>query len=717
MPASLRCLLALCLLSVAFASTATGQEPDGPAKKEAPTKKEEPTKKDGPATAAPTQPGSPASQPATPAAQPAAPGAQPTAGGSPDAAGGSAPAPSANNTSTDAESAAGAGSDQSNNGSSSPSSDSEAFWTLYYPLIVLVLGIAIVLGLIIGLKVNAFIALISAAMVVSLLAEGDISSKIGRVATAFGGTAGGIGIVIALAAVIGKCMLDSGAADRIVRAFVGVLGEKRAPWALMGSGYVLAVPVFFDTVFYLLVPLARSLHRRTGVQYLKYILAIAAGGALTHSLVPPTPGPLLMSSTLNVDLGVMILVGALVALPAAFAGVLFAHLADSIMKTPMRSIPGVEEPDPLPDSELPSLGMSLLPVLLPVLMISTNTVFTTLADLNPVARIQTEDIKDWRALRSKIASGSGEQAAPGAARIYESLPKNAQQLIAKEGELSAEEKQEVVTALNGLLTRKDFFDEDKFLGVRFSKPTKGILKQNATRMRRAVQERKNRLLLEDTLNAGGVEVLTPHKWDTQLRTIAGYTDLLGNANLALLISTVIAMSMLVKQRGLSRIEIAAVVEQSLMSGGVIILITAGGGAFGAMLQAAKIGGAIENLFGSLLQGGASGSMAYLVLGFAIAAVLKVAQGSGTVAMIVGSTMMAAIISGAELSYHRVYLATAIGAGSLVGSWMNDSGFWIFAKMGGLTEPEALKSWTAMLVVLGIVSFAVTLLLASVLPLV
>ena len=192
------------------------------------------------------------------------------------------------------------------------------------PLITLGVGIAIVLGLIIVLKVNAFIALITAAMVVSLMAPGDIASKISRVATAFGSAAGGIGIVIALAAVIGKCMLDSGAADRIVRAFLRMLGEKRAPVALLGSGFVLAVPVFFDTVFYLLVPLARSLHRKTGRQYLKYVLAIAAGGAITHTLVPPTPGPLLMAENLGIDVGWMIMIGALVALPAAIAGLVFA---------------------------------------------------------------------------------------------------------------------------------------------------------------------------------------------------------------------------------------------------------------------------------------------------------------------------------------------------------------------------------------------------------
>jgi GntP family gluconate:H+ symporter len=97
-------------------------------------------------------------------------------------------------------------------------------------------------------------------------------------------------------------------------------------------------------------------------------------------------------------------------------------------------------------------------------------------------------------------------------------------------------------------------------------------------------------------------------------------------------------------------------------------------------------------------------------------VLKVAQGSSTVAMITGSAMLAGIASPETLGFHPVYLATAIGGGSLIGSWMNDSGFWIFAKMSGLTEVEALRSWTIMLIVLGSVSFGVTVALATMMPL-
>lgn len=585
-----------------------------------------------------------------------------------------------------------------------------------WPMITLAVGIATVLALIVVFKVNAFIALISAAIVVSLMAPGDVAIKIDRVAKAFGGTAGGIGIVIAMAAVIGKCMLDSGAADRIVRCFVKLLGEKRAPLALMGSGYVLAIPVFFDTVFYLLVPLARSLHRQTQKHYLKYILAIAAGGAITHSLVPPTPGPLLMASTLGVDLGLMILVGAIVALPAALGGIVFATIADAIMKTPMRPLPGDEEEVTLTEDQLPGLGLSLLPVLLPVFLISINTILTTVADQDPVAKFSQSSFGDIPLLAARLQVAGESENLTVERHIYDRLPEPTRKLLGG-GSLDDDAKAEFESGFNALLKDKNLFDEDAFLGVKLSAETKSLLRADRQRMSTANMHHMNRLLLEQSLNQadGQSNAIAEHEWLTPKRKAAKFGSLIGNANLALLLSTIIAIWMLAKQRSLGRNEIAKVVETALMSGGVIILITAGGGAFGAMLKAAEIGQAVEVLFESIDQGG-QGSMVYLFIGFLIAMVLKIAQGSGTVAMIVGSSMMAAMVNPDDLSYNMVYLATAVGAGSLVGSWMNDSGFWIFAKMGRLTETEALKSWTLMLIVLGLVSLGMTVLLATFVPL-
>ena len=166
--------------------------------------------------------------------------------------------------------------------------------------------------------------------------------------------------------------------------------------------------------------------------------------------------------------------------------------------------------------------------------------------------------------------------------------------------------------------------------------------------------------------------------------------------------------------GLTLLELGKTTETALMSGGVIILITAAGGAFGLMLKEAGVKDSVVGLVG---EGGQNLGLVMLCVGFGVAAVMKTAQGSSTVAMITTSSMVAAMgVSQGMLGFHPVFLAVAIGCGSLVGSWMNDSGFWIFARMSVLTETEALKTWTILLSILGTVAFGLTLLAARLLPL-
>jgi gluconate:H+ symporter, GntP family len=191
-----------------------------------------------------------------------------------------------------------------------------------------------------------------------------------------------------------------------------------------------------------------------------------------------------------------------------------------------------------------------------------------------------------------------------------------------------------------------------------------------------------------------------------------WTALIGNPNLALMASAVVALLLYVRRRTATREQTAHMIEGALISAGVIILITAAGGAFGAMLRAAKIGPAIHELFAGRALGA---DLTLLVLAFSVSSLLKFAQGSSTVAMITAAGMMAAMIDPATLSFNVVHLALAIGAGSLVGSWMNDSGFWIYCKMGGITEREALRSWTVLLIVVGVTAMAVNMLFAALLP--
>ena len=457
-----------------------------------------------------------------------------------------------------------------------------------HPLLILLMGMATILGGILGLRLNAFLALVTAAIVVSLLAPGEPAVKIARVAEGFGRTAGTIGIVIALAAIVGQAMLGSGAADRIVRAFIALLGEQRSATALCATGYVLSIPVFFDTVFYLLVPLARSGYARTNRYYLKYLLAIAAGAGATHTLVPPTPGPLAVAGTLGVDLGTMVLVGLVVALPAAAAGLLFAGWVDRRMPV----VPHASAAAPPATEPLPGLVVSLLPIGLPVLLISSNTVVQSM-----------------------------------------------------------------------------------------------------------------------TARPGGHFAL----WSA----LAPYTAIVGNPNLAMLVAAAVAMWVYARQRGVSRAALAEMVDTSLMGAGFIILIIAASGAFGVALQATGIGPVIERAFvGEAAAAGMGSGLIFLFLGFGVASLIKIAQGSSTVAMITTAAMLAAMLpaSGRGLPFHTVYVATAIASGSLVGTWMNDSGFWLFSKMGGVTELETFKSWTPVLAVVGVTSMVTTIVLALLVPL-
>ena len=189
------------------------------------------------------------------------------------------------------------------------------------PFLLLFIGIVVVLGGIVFLKLHAFVALFAAAIVVSTLtprasieqavlaqkrpaaeAKARAEEHLGaKLANKFGGTCTSLGVLIAMASIVGVCLLHSGGADRIVRSTLGLFGEKRSPLVFATSGLVLGVPVFFDTVFLLLIPLARAMATRTGKNYLLYVLAIAVGTTMTHSLVPPTPGPLFAANALKVD--------------------------------------------------------------------------------------------------------------------------------------------------------------------------------------------------------------------------------------------------------------------------------------------------------------------------------------------------------------------------------------------------------------------------------
>jgi H+/gluconate symporter-like permease len=393
-----------------------------------------------------------------------------------------------------------------------------------------------------------------------------------------------------------------------------------------------------------------------------YLMAICAGACITHTLVPPTPGPLFIAAAFKIDLGLMILMGFVVALPTAIVTLLVCRAINRLVDTPMRAYSGAPDPEPLTDAQLPPLWLSLLPVVLPVLLISTNTVAQV------VARADSVNLLTQRLVSAGILADTNDARSLASGLVNANVP----------GDMN-----ETAPLADLLATERLIAPEQ-------------------------VQAMAQKLLTGKILSSAES---TPRP----AQRAANVTAILGSPNLALLVSAVVAMALLVWKRKVPLKRLTESVDNALMSGGVIILITAGGGAFGAMLRAAGIQTAIESLFGSGTQH--VGIMIFLAA-FAVTAMLKFAQGSSTVAMITTSSMFAAMgITTDMLGCHHVYLALAIGGGSLVGSWMNDSGFWIVARMGAITEAEALKSWSILSASLGAISFGFTLLLSRLVPLV
>ncbi len=287
------------------------------------------------------------------------------------------------------------------------------------PIFILFVGVVIVVGGIIGLKLHPFLSLLLAAIAVALLtptlsveqffiAKGGSSAdalklahkSIGeRIGTEFGNTCAKLGIVIACAAIIGKAMLDSGAAEKIIRAMLKLTGINKAPIGFLISSFFLTIPVFVDTVIFLMMPLAKAMGMRLGKNYLLLVLSVIAGAVMANSYVPPSPGPLFLIHAMNVPIGLMMVCGSLLGLCTITVGYFIAVWLNKKNPIPVRDAPDARLEDikaiaDKDDKELPSLGLALLPAVFPLLTIcirsaveafsTPNTPLTTSYFLNTI---------------------------------------------------------------------------------------------------------------------------------------------------------------------------------------------------------------------------------------------------------------------------------------------------------------------------------------------
>lgn len=427
-------------------------------------------------------------------------------------------------------------------------------------LIAIFSGIAVLLILILKFRIQAFIALLIASIIVGIIAGMDPLSIVKTIQTGMGNTLGFVAVVVGLGAMFGAILEHSGGAEAIASFLLKHTGEKGASWALMITGFIIAIPVFFDVAFIILVPLIYSLQRKSKKSLLLYGMPLLAGLAITHAFIPPTPGPVAVADILKADLGWVIVFGAIVGIPTAIvSGPLFAkYISKRIHVIAPELVESQSD-----DQPKPSVGMIAAIIGLPIILIVLNTVLNS-----PMAEGWiSEAFKDWM-------------------------------------------------------------------------------------------------------------------------------KMIGHPFIALILANLIAWYLLGVRRKTSKEKLLKITTKSMGPAGIIILLTGAGGVFKEMLIATGTGDMMANYF-------AEQGLSTLLFAFIVAALVRILQGSATVAMITAAGVTAPLLLGSTGDIEKALLVIAIASGASIMSHVNDSGFWLVSKYLGLTEKQTFRSWTMMTTLLAI----------------
>ncbi|MFH4967964.1 gluconate:H+ symporter [Gaetbulibacter sp. M240] len=434
-----------------------------------------------------------------------------------------------------------------------------------------IIGIAVLLILVLKFKIQAFIALLIASISVGIIAGMAPSTIIKTMQEGMGNTLGFVALVVGLGAIFGAILEHSGGAEALAHYLLHKFGDKRASWALMLTGFLVAIPVFFDVAFILLVPLIYSIQRQTKKSLLLYAIPLLAGLAITHAFIPPTPGPVAVADILKADLGWVILFGFIVGVPTAMiSGPLFGKY---IAKKIHINAPELQAEKKSTNS-YPAVWLVVSIIGIPIVLIIGNTLLNSplLNHLNI-----SESVKSWL----------------------------------------------------------------KMIGHPFT---------------------------------------------------------------ALIIANLMAWYVLGIRRKTSKAVLLKISTASMGPAGVIILLTGAGGVFKQMLINTKTGEMLANYF-------ADKGVSILLFAFLAAVLVRILQGSSTVAMITSAGLTAPLLMPETGPLYTAILVIAIASGASIMSHVNDSGFWLVSKYLGLTEKQTFKSWTIMTTILSLVGFSVVLMIS------
>ena len=233
----------------------------------------------------------------------------------------------------------------------------------------LMLGVLVLVLCTVKFKIHPFFALIATTVTFAVVSGMNLEEMLAAFTSGMGGTMADIGLVIALGTVTGALLEKSGAAETMAKTILKITGRKHAALGLAITGYFVSIPVFCDSAFVLLSPIAKRISKDTKISMTTMAVALCMGLHATHMFVPPTPGPLAVAGILNADLGYVILFGALVSIPVMLVGYFGAVFMGKKYDYLPENVTGVPE-----NQKLPSPLMAFLPILTPIMLMLLKTI-------------------------------------------------------------------------------------------------------------------------------------------------------------------------------------------------------------------------------------------------------------------------------------------------------------------------------------------------------
>ncbi|WP_145943783.1 GntT/GntP/DsdX family permease [Corynebacterium glyciniphilum] len=476
-----------------------------------------------------------------------------------------------------------------------------------YLIVLAIIAIAALLVLVTVLKWPAYIALLAIAVVTALAAGTSPSEVMPLIIDGMGSTLGSVALLVGLGAMLGGILEKSGSAAVLANSFRIRLGEKRSGTALLLAASLVAIPIFYDVAFIILVPIVYSFARMAGHRSPIILgLPIAPFMVYLHNTLPPHPGITAATGSLGGDVGVLLMMGLVIAVPVGFVAVYMAKLLN------------LKEYVMTPDVTRRFAAVSTSPHAQPI--------------------------------RAGGGDSSGRECDSGDAEISgDNFPGNIE-----------DESSHVTTP--------------------------------------ATWEVLLCILLPLLMIAIGTvtELVLPEE-----HPVLEYTSFIGAPAFALLVAAILGYYLLGIRHKRSGMKVSEIMDDALGPAAVVVFVTGAGGVFAAVLTATGIGEAISD---SLLATG----MPMLPMAFLLAAALKAAQGSGTVAaQTTGGIIAATVLAGDFSTLQIALLLIAIGCGSNSLTHVNDSAFWITTRYLGLSVIDGLKTWSVMGLTLALTGFAIT----------